>query len=132
WISTDFFFGRRDWLASHDCQTCPVTALAEEDVRWAKAIGRLTPKVVFYDAILKRMEADNRKPPSRLQKLNSLRQRFLQSTQFIIDGNPEGLERTSRGVDSLPASPRDRPRDQLSQFTRRVNRSVCNDGASNP
>jgi len=65
------------------------------------------------------MKRDNGQSPARSQQLDTLRQRSLQHSELIVDGDPQCLERPRRRV-KLAAPPTHSFCDDIRQLLRRL------------
>src|SRR5690554_5853322 len=130
-VALDLLVGRGDRLARDDLKPRLVIAHTARRFRRADAIARLLPHEVLNNAVLQRMEADNRQPAARLEQAHGLRQRALQRAEFVVDRDAQRLKRARRRVDALPRA-RHGSLDDLRQLARLPDRPRLHDRARHP
>lgn len=69
---------------------------------WADAVAAFPAEIFFDEAVLQRVERDDRQPPGGLEGCHRLWKDFLDPVQLLVHCDAQGLEGPRGGVDVTP------------------------------
>src|SRR5438093_6681585 len=87
----------------NDAQTRAVPADAGGEVGRTDAVARFARHELLHDAILERVEGDDREPATGSKDPERGREAFLDVHELVVDGDAQGLEHARRRVDASAA-----------------------------
>src|SRR5438093_6923534 len=87
----------------NDAQTRAVPADAGGEVGRTDAVARFARHELLHDAVLERVEGDDREPATGSKDPERGREAFLDVLELVVDGDAQGLEHARRRVDASAA-----------------------------